>query len=145
MICGCEARRGHERGCTLGTDLDLQGRCQVSAKMTPGPCLWCGEYVTSEREEAGAPAATAGHDACWRTADGDFGCSESPETADDGVGDHARPWDAARWLIKSAALPELIEAARAVVALADGQGRENLPMVAGQVRRILARIDGEEL
>lgn len=59
--------------------------------MTPGPCLWCGQWVTEGRDEAGA---TRGIDPCWNV-DGDFGCDESPESSDEGVGDHARPYDLA--------------------------------------------------
>ena len=36
---------------------------------------------------------------------------------------------------------ELVTALRSVVTLADGQGRLNLPMVAGEARALLARID----
>ncbi len=68
-------------------------------KWIPGPCIWCGQYVESRRDEAGAPNETANTDACWAALDGDFGCDESPETTDEGCGDHARPVDAARWLL----------------------------------------------
>ena len=63
----------------------------------PGECLWCGEYVESQRDLAGA---TCPLDPAWATEDGDFGCDESPETTDDGVGSHARPEDARRWLLE---------------------------------------------
>ena len=68
---------------------------------TPGPCLWCGEWVTIGRKEAGA---TNPLDPFWNV-DGDFGCSESPETIfgdgdDAGTGDHARPFDLAVRLVR---------------------------------------------
>jgi hypothetical protein len=62
-------------------------------KHTPGPCLWCGEWVESKREEAGAPKKTESWDACWATDEGDFGCDKSPESGKDGCGNHARPSD----------------------------------------------------
>ena len=74
----------------------------------PGECLWCGEEVTSERDAAGC---TRPDDPAW-AADGDFGCGKSPETTDDGVGDHARPSDAARWLREREAAPGMVEALR---------------------------------
>ena len=58
-----------------------------------GPCLWCGQWVESRREEAGAPAESEAYDACWATEDGDFGCNMSPDSSEDGCGDHARPQD----------------------------------------------------
>jgi len=61
----------------------------VTAK--PGPCLWCGRYVTIGRKEAGA---TNPLDPCWND-DGDFGCASSPWTDAEGTGDHARPFDLA--------------------------------------------------
>jgi hypothetical protein len=66
-------------------------------KMVPGDCLWCGQWVTSEREVAGA---TDPEDACWATEDGDFGCSDAPETCEEGCGSHARPYDLAIRLMK---------------------------------------------
>lgn len=75
--------------------LDARGR---PIQMTPGPCLWCREEVTSQREAAGA---TNPHDPAWATEEGDYGCNESPETNNDGCGDHARPYDLARRLIEA--------------------------------------------
>lgn len=63
----------------------------VVVAMRPGPCLWCGQWVESGREMAGA---TNPYDPCWQ-ADGDFGCDASPETNEEGCGDHARPYDLA--------------------------------------------------
>jgi len=67
--------------------------------MSEGPCLWCGEWVTSQRDVAGC---TNPQDPAWATEDGDFGCNNSPETNDDGCGDHARPYDLAKFLIAQA-------------------------------------------
>jgi hypothetical protein len=52
-----------------------------------GPCVWCGEHVTDERAVSGAEETD------WAIDGGDFGCGESPETNEDGVGSHARPSD----------------------------------------------------
>ena len=41
--------------------------------------------------------------------------------------------------------PELLEVCKAVAALDDGQGRANLPMVAGQARAAIAAATGEYL
>jgi hypothetical protein len=65
-------------------------------KIEPGPCLWCGQFVTDESEAAGAPE---GSPPAWAASDGDYGCDASPETCDEGCGAHARPNDAARWLL----------------------------------------------
>lgn len=61
-------------------------------KMLPGDCIWCGQYVEEGREDAGA---TNPFDPCWQTEDGDFGCNNSPETCEEGCGNHARPYDLA--------------------------------------------------
>lgn len=75
--------------CPPAPDLDL----------TPGPCLWCGQHVESDRETTGA---TTAYDASWTVpGSGDFGCFESPDTCEDGVGDHMRPTDV-RHLLKVA-------------------------------------------
>lgn len=66
--------------------------------MEAGPCLWCGLFVESDRDAAGA---TDPYDPCWQI-DGDFGCDMSPETTDEGVGDHARPYDLAVRLLNPA-------------------------------------------
>lgn len=50
----------------------------------PGPCLFCGEHVTDQREASGSAVVD------WATASGDFGCDASPETCREGVGSHAR-------------------------------------------------------
>ncbi len=42
-----------------------------------------------------------------------------------------------------AAAPELLEACRAIVALADGQGRMNMLEVAGMARRAIDRAEGD--
>jgi hypothetical protein len=65
--------------------------------MEPGPCIWCGQWVESGREAAGC---TNPFDPAWHV-DGDYGCGDSPETNDDGTGDHARPYDLALTLLKS--------------------------------------------
>ena len=65
--------------------------------MTPGYCLWCGEYVEVGREEAGS---TDPLDPAWQC-DGNFGCDASPETSDEGCGDHARPYDLARFFLRT--------------------------------------------
>lgn len=75
-----------------GTLITADGR---TVRMQDGPCLWCGEYVTSDRDAAGA---TNPLDACWQV-DGDFGCDKSPESSDEGTGGHARPWDLAVLLL----------------------------------------------
>ncbi len=66
--------------------------------MKAGPCLWCGEWVESGRDAAGA---TDPYDPCWNV-DGDFGCDRSPDADDDGCGDHARPYDLALRMIREA-------------------------------------------
>lgn len=63
--------------------------------MTPGPCLWCGRHVEVGREEAGS---TNPFDPAWQH-EGDYGCREAPDSGPDGVGDHARPYDLARFLL----------------------------------------------
>ncbi|MEN6550006.1 MAG: hypothetical protein ABFE07_28515 [Armatimonadia bacterium] len=88
---------------TVPTKVVLDGR-GLAIRMEPGPCLWCGLWVVSGREVAGA---TNPYDPCWH-ADGDFGCDESPETGEDGCGDHARPYDlAVRLLGLDGEAPEL--------------------------------------
>lgn len=62
--------------------------------MEEGECLWCGQWVVVGRDIAGS---TDPQDPAWHI-DGDFGCDESPETNEEGVGDHARPYDLARLL-----------------------------------------------
>lgn len=64
--------------------------------MTPGPCLWCGRWVEIGREEAGS---TNPYDPAW-CEDGDYGCDDSPESNDEGVGDHCRPYDVARMILQ---------------------------------------------
>ena len=64
--------------------------------MKAGPCLWCGEWVEEGRDMAGA---TDPFDPCWNI-DGDFGCDKSPESCGEGCGDHARPYDLARRLLR---------------------------------------------
>lgn len=66
-------------------------------KMEMGPCLWCGEWVESRRDEAGS---TNPFDPCWATREGDYGCDASPETCEEGCGSHARPYDLALALLK---------------------------------------------
>jgi len=66
------------------------------ARMIDGPCLFCNEWVEVGREEAGS---TNPLDAAWRTKSGDYGCRRSPESNDEGSGDHFRPYDAARLLL----------------------------------------------
>ena len=65
--------------------------------MEAGPCIWCQQWVESGRDIAGS---TNPRDPAWHV-DGDFGCDESPETSDDGCGDHARPYDLA-WRLLAA-------------------------------------------
>lgn len=74
----------------------LDARGEV-VPMEPGPCLWCGQWVTVGREEAGS---TSPYDPAWQV-DGDYGCNESPETNEDGCGDHIRPYDVARMLLQA--------------------------------------------
>jgi hypothetical protein len=77
----------------------------------PGPCIWCGQHVTSHRKEAGCPDYTADYDPAW-AADGDFGCDASPETTEeDGVGNHARPYDVRRWVERQAYYNKMLIAA----------------------------------
>jgi hypothetical protein len=83
------SRRRAFRAVPTGTLRNARGK-EVS--MEAGPCLWCGQWVESNRDMAGA---TAPLDPCWQV-DGDFGCDASPETNREGVGDHARPYDLAR-------------------------------------------------
>ncbi len=64
--------------------------------MTPGPCLWCEEYVESGRDIAGS---TNPLDPAWHN-DGDFGCDDAPEATNDACGNHARPYDLAIILLK---------------------------------------------
>lgn len=54
----------------------------------PGYCIFCGQFVTSCREEAGAPDSTEETDPCWATEDGDFGCDLNPISDENGCGDH---------------------------------------------------------
>jgi hypothetical protein len=42
-----------------------------------------------------------------------------------------------------AAAPDLMEACKAIAALMDGQGRANMPEVAGQARAAIAKATGE--
>jgi hypothetical protein len=65
--------------------------------MDPGPCIWCGQWVESKREEAGS---TNPFDPCWATEDGDFGCDQSPEANAEGCGDHDLPYDLALHILK---------------------------------------------
>jgi hypothetical protein len=74
---------------------DARGR---EIKMEPGYCIWCGHYVEEGREMSGA---TNPLDPAWQV-DGDFGCDQSPQSNDDGVGDHMRPYDLAIRLMKEA-------------------------------------------
>jgi hypothetical protein len=76
-----------------GPILTLRDGRKLQAK--PGPCLWCGEWVTIGRTESGA---TDPLDPAWNI-DGDFGCGESPLTDSEGTGDHARAWDLARMIL----------------------------------------------
>lgn len=76
---------------------ELRNARGESVEMDPGDCLWCGEYVTSQRNAAGA---TNPLDPCWATEGGDYGCDASPETCEEGCGDHARPYDLARAILK---------------------------------------------
>ncbi len=65
-----------------------------------GMCIWCGEWVSSQREEAGAPAETEETDPCWATDDGDFGCDKAPDTTwEEGGGDHATMQQATEWYL----------------------------------------------
>ena len=81
--------------------------------MEEGPCIWCGEYVTSKREEAGC---TNPFDPAWATEDGDYGCECSPETNEEGTGDHARPFDLAYRIMKrDAVTPKLLKALQYIV------------------------------
>jgi len=61
-----------------------------------GLCLWCNQYVYSDRVGAGC---TDPFDPAWATGDGDYGCDESPVTNDEACGSHARPYDLARLLL----------------------------------------------
>ena len=76
-----------------GVLIDARG---IPIPMGAGPCLWCARWVTSQRDEAGA---TGPYDPCW-AADGDFGCDLSPESNEEGCGDHARPYDLALRLMR---------------------------------------------
>lgn len=49
---------------------------------TEGECCWCRAYVTDGRKAAGSESRAL-------MIDGDFGCNESPDTCDEGVGGHA--------------------------------------------------------
>ena len=98
---------------------------------TPGPCIWCSEWVTDKREESGASSVD------WATEDGDFGCDRSPETVrgdgpDAGTGNHARPSDAAQWLAREEAGKALAEAASIAIGTLEGlrQGFESAGMKA---------------
>ena len=64
--------------------------------MNPGPCIWCGEWVESDRDGAGC---TNPFDPAWQI-NGDYGCDQSPESCNEGCGDHARPYDLALKLLK---------------------------------------------
>ena len=83
----------------------------------PGPCIWCGQYVTSQRKAAGCPDHTADRDPAWATEDGDYGCDRSPETGKDGTGDHARPFDVERWTEQAAWYHKMLSAAAARAAV----------------------------
>lgn len=78
-------RAGEVQSCTQRKNTDETG-C----------CLWCGEYVTDQSEEAGAPETSS---PAWATQDGDYGCDQSPETCTEGCGSHALRSDAAGWLL----------------------------------------------
>jgi len=53
----------------------------LNAQDACGHCVQCNEPIFLDiREGGGVPD--------WRTRDGDYGCVESPETTDEGVGSH---------------------------------------------------------
>lgn len=52
-----------------------------SAQGAQGQCIHCGEAIYLDIVEGGGVPD-------WRTSDGDYGCSDSPDTSEDGVGGH---------------------------------------------------------
>jgi len=60
---------------------------------TPGPCIFCGEWVEDRSVESGAPEWAQ---PAWATEDGDYGCDDNPITGPNGCGGHIRPHDT--WL-----------------------------------------------
>jgi len=53
----------------------------ASAQDARGTCRHCGEYIYLDIVEGGGVPD-------WRTADGDYGCGDSPDTCDEGTGSH---------------------------------------------------------
>ena len=52
-----------------------------TAQGAQGSCVHCGGLIFLDLEEGGGCVD-------WKTAGGDYGCMESPDTNDDGVGSH---------------------------------------------------------
>lgn len=77
---------------TIRQEDDMALVCGVTVtEPQTAECVWCGEYLTDGAEESGYTGV--GPDWC---ADGDYGCTYSPETTDDGVGSHRTREDLAR-------------------------------------------------
>jgi len=77
----------------------------IKPDFTPGPCIWCGDWVECGRELAGS---TNPKDPAWHV-DGNFGCCGSPFTDEDGVGDHARSYDLVRLEERVTELTEMLD------------------------------------
>lgn len=75
----------------------------------PDTCLWCGQYVASCRQEAGAPERTQDTDPCWAVND-DFGCAASPLTNKEGTGDHVTMQELRHKWPVYAAVPDMLAA-----------------------------------
>ena len=58
-------------------------------------CHWCDQYLVDGKEESGYTGP--GPDWC---ADGDYGCDQSPETTEEGVGPHMTLEDVRRTIAK---------------------------------------------
>jgi len=84
---------------------------------TPGPCIFCGEWVEDESEDVGAPDWAQ---PAWAI-DGDHGCGSNPITGPEGTGGHIRPNDP--WLTCAQLQyegPTSMEELRAILAEIDG-------------------------
>ena len=106
-----------------------------------GDCLFCGQYVESRREEAGAPPETVDYDPCWSTGDGDFGCDSSPETTADGCGDHFRPWQIPHLMKQAAAAPEMLDLLKECAKELDDNGYADDRGPLGRVNALINRIE----
>lgn len=69
----------------------LKFRDGRTLRADPGACIWCQQRVETGRRMSGT---TDPYDPAWQV-HGDFGCDRSPITDEEGVGDHARPYDLA--------------------------------------------------